>query len=634
MLSESFTQMSGFRRKNVTQIGYSPLGQHSTLLTSENLKIVQLKMNKKIISSFALAGIVSGLGAQTFVSGNITTNTTWGDLANPSPIIIDSGVFVKDGATLTILPGTIVRGQPRSDSDTTVPAGTPGSLIVTQTGRIIADGDATNPIIMTTAAVDNDNDGIPDDLNGDGLLDEFPGFDPAQLPAFVAMPQGDAVFFDDDPINAPLAPLDGNGNANISIWGGLVVLGNAPTNLANVAGVGYGKTTVEGLTVPGFPSEDATYGGVNPHDNSGILRYLSVRHAGDEIGNGNELNGITLAGVGDGTIIENCEVYCNFDDGFEWFGGTVNGKNLAVYFAGDDAFDLDEGYTGTNQFLFSIMPFFNRADGGNFGSGSGDKAGEFDGDNFRADNSQDNVNVRIDNLLQDIDGTAWPLSYPSMWNMTIFGSTPPAGDFDPAIEYPGGFPSTNRGIQFRNGFAGEVYNALIVNTGAETAWERANDVEKGVQVDVDGDAVFDFDGDVDANAAKGLISVVASSSFGGAALGAGEILVSNNGNALAARLGNASAVNRINEAGPFGFSFINGDVTFDPRGDASGKLVASLKSAPINPRPTGLGASFAIDSKGSQGVDSVSFRGAFDPTAQKLWTTGWSVLNTAGLLAD
>ena len=94
------------------------------------------------------------------------------------------------------------------------------------------------------------------------------------------------------------------------------------------------------------------------------MRFVSIRHAGDEIGNSNELNGLTLGGVGSGTTIENVEVYVNFDDGIEWFGGTVNGKNLHVAFVGDDTFDLDEGYTGVNQFLFGVMPFFNENDGG------------------------------------------------------------------------------------------------------------------------------------------------------------------------------------------------------------------------------------------------------------------------------
>ena len=119
-------------------------------------------------------------------------------------------------------------------------------------------------------------------------------------------------------------------------------------------------------------------------------------------------------------MIENVEVYCNFDDGFEWFGGTVNGKNLAVFFVGDDMFDLDEGYTGVNQFMFGIMPFFNENDGAAYGSASGDKAGENDGDNYRPDNValNNNVTVRINIDQSVVDPTPWPLSYPIEYNMT------------------------------------------------------------------------------------------------------------------------------------------------------------------------------------------------------------------------
>lgn len=151
----------------------------------------------------------------------------------------------------------------------------------------------------------------------------------------------------------------------MALWGDLVLLGNATTNMANNAGLGQGLGTVEGLTVPGFPVADATYGGSlgvgDDADSSGSVSYVSVRHAGDEIGNSNELNGVPLAGVGTGTEFHHVEVYANFDDGIEWFGGTVNGHHLQVSQAGDDVFDADQGYRGKNQFLVGIMPNFNTA---------------------------------------------------------------------------------------------------------------------------------------------------------------------------------------------------------------------------------------------------------------------------------
>lgn len=573
----------------------------------------------------ALAGVAGGASAQTFVNADVLANTTWGGGANPSPIILQKPIFVKNGAILTILPGTDVRGQARTGA--VVPGstvGTPGALVVTQAGRIIADGSTALPIVMTSAVPDNDNNGVADDLDVNGFRDAYPGFLPgggcpgACTPATTAQ----AVFLDDTPRTAPLAPLAKNGTANVALWGGLVILGHAPTNLANKCGIAFGKCTVEGLTVPGFPPADATYGGILPHDNSGSLRFVSIRHAGDEIGNSNELNGLSMGGVGSGTRLENVEIYVNFDDGFEWFGGTVNGKNLAVFFAGDDMFDLDEGYTGVNQFLFGVMPFFNQNGGGAFGTGSGDKAGEFDGDNYRPDNAahNDNVRVGIDVLLALPDPTPWPLSHPAMYNMTIIGTTPDAGqDFTPVS-----IAGTNRGIQFRNGFAGDVFNSIVVNTGAET----------GIETDLGVTSVAGFQ-TLD-NANNDLIALVCSTLDDGAGLGVNEATVVTNGNDLSTSLGGgAGSANVVNDV-PSAFSGLaKEDQTFDPTGDASGKLVPALKPTPMNPRPNLTGGTVGCVAPQNPGVDrSATYRGAFVRTAPTLWTTDWTAMNIGGLLAD
>jgi hypothetical protein len=575
-------------------------------------------MKKRLISRIApalaaVAGLAGSAPAQTVVNANITSNTTWNLVG--SPYILSQPIFVKDGATLTILPGVVVRGQPRVvDPLQPTIEGTPGALIVTQTGRLIASASASNPIIMTTAAVDNDNDGLADDVDAPiGFKDRWE--------------PGDA-FLDDAPTSAPLAPLAKGQpgsvgfQSNVALWGGLVILGNAPTNNANKCGVGYGRCTVEGLTVPGFPADDATYGGVYPHDSSGILRYVSVRHAGDEIGAGNELNGVSLGGVGDGTTFEFVEVYANFDDGVEWFGGTVNGRNLVVAFVGDDMFDLDEGYTGVNQFLFGVAPFFKENDNGNYGSASGDKAGEFDGDNFRPDNTDlnDNVNTRVDVTGAVFDPTPWPLSYPAMFNMTLIGSTPDSGqEFVPTFPAP----TDKRGIQFRNGFAGEVHNSIVVNTGNET----------GIEVGSGTGALSVVD-----NANNDLIRLVCSTLDDGAALGANEQTVVANGDALVVRLGGVlpAAANSINP-NPAPNLLVNEDVTFDPTGNAAGKLVAALKTARINPRPRVTFPPLPVGGCPQPGGDFLDpaavYRGAFVPgAAAPLWTNTWSVLSQGGLM--
>ena len=125
---------------------------------------------------------------------------------------------------------------------------------------------------------------------------------------------------------------------DMGLWGGIVILGYAPIS-ADAA-----TALIEGL-----PANEpfAVYGGNNIHDNSGVLEYVSIRHAGTLLGDGNELNGLTLGGVGSATVIDNIEVVGNLDDGIEFFGGTVNASNLLVWAQGDDAFDIDQAYAGT-----------------------------------------------------------------------------------------------------------------------------------------------------------------------------------------------------------------------------------------------------------------------------------------------
>jgi hypothetical protein len=565
-------------------------------------------MQKLRLAALAIAalGFTAGANAQTVVSANITTNTTWGGAANPSPIILQNPIFVKDGATLTILPGTLVRGQPRQSVNSPgSPGGYPGALVITQSGRIIAAGAASSPIIMTTAAVDNNNDGNADDADGNGFTD-------AWVP-------GD-LFLDDTPTTAPLGPLNKAGIGNVRLWGGLVILGNAPTNLASKAGAGYGKRFVDGLEYGYGPVVDLVYGGSEPHDDSGTLRFVSIRHAGDEVIQNSELNGLSLGGVGDGTVIESVEVYSCYDDGIQWFGGTVNGRKLVVSFVGDDVFDLDEGYTGTNQFLFGMMPFFNENSGAPYGQVSGDKAGEFDGDDYRPDNValNNNANIRrgID-AMPASEPTPWPLSNPAMYNMTLIGSTPDAGQYFTPVSVA----ATNRGIQARNGFAGIVYNSVVINTGSEEGFEI-------------GPSAVETPGfDVVTNTTNGLIAFACSTFDDTGALDATELVASANGNALqTSRGGGALSANTINVAAWLGL--VNEDTTFDPTGNAAGKLDPTVKPAPINPRPLGglTGTAGCVAPKGS--LTAVTYRGAFDGTGVTLWTTNWTAVNIGGLLAD
>ncbi|WP_233345471.1 hypothetical protein [Litorimonas taeanensis] len=149
----------------------------------------------------------------------------------------------------------------------------------------------------------------------------------------------------------------------IGEWGGLVVLGNAPINRCNVAGVNPGtadcQNAVEGVTEP-----DALYGGADPEANSGTLQYLQVRYAGFEVATDVELNGITLAGVGSGTTVDHIQVHNNSDDGVEFFGGTVNAKYIVVTGNDDEQLDTDNGYNGNIQFVLGTQRGGDSSDNG------------------------------------------------------------------------------------------------------------------------------------------------------------------------------------------------------------------------------------------------------------------------------
>lgn len=530
-------------------------------------------------SALALVGLLAGgASAQTVVSGNVTTDTTWS-----GTVILDGAIFVNNNATLTIEAGTIVRGQPRTAAvlaGSTV--GTPGALIVTQSGTIIAEGTAAEPIIMTTAAVDNDGDGIADDDDANGFNDPWQ--------------PGDA-FLDDTPTTAPLSPLNPAGTANVGLWGGLVVLGNAPTNLGNACATssGVGTCTVEGLTVPGFPEADALYGGANAGDSSGSLTYVSVRHAGDEIGAGNELNGVTLAGVGSGTEINHIEVYCNFDDGIEWFGGTVNSDHLQVVFAGDDQFDADQGFTGTTQFMVAILPFFNEGDGSNFGSSSGDKGCECDGDDF--DESPSNVRY-----VAGPGSSPDPLSNADFYNFTIAGSL--------QSQTFNGHTNNNDGWEMRNGFAGLVANGIIYNTGDSPTTGRQG-------IDLAGGGAINFE--VGDNADNGLLAVAAVTCDDVRGIPSAP---SDEATALA-NGGSNIGCDGVNDAG---FGLLAEDTSFDPTGLA-GKLGPALGSFDLRPS--------SVNSTMTGGVNTgpdptATYRGAYEATAAK-WTDGWTAFSMAGM---
>jgi len=206
--------------------------------------------------------------------GDLDTQT----LTKDNKYLLKGQVFVRNGKTLTIEPGTVIFGD----------KATRATLVVDKGGQIIANGTAEEPIVMTSA-------------QPAGVRD-----------------RGD--------------------------WGGLVILGRANVNQNNPA--------IEGIT----PEVNFGTTGSTAQDNesSGVYRYLRVEFAGIELSPNNETNSITMGGVGRGTQMEYCMVSFGGDDGFEWFGGTVNGKYFISHAMWDDDFDVDYGYSGNVQYGIAI----------------------------------------------------------------------------------------------------------------------------------------------------------------------------------------------------------------------------------------------------------------------------------------
>ncbi len=270
------------------------------------------------------------------LSGDILEDRT---LSADYDYLLRDAVFVKDGVTLTIQPGVTLYGENATN----------GTLVVAQGGKLMADGTADAPIVMTSDA------------------------------AIGSRARGQ--------------------------WGGLIINGRAPTN----QGITFGE------------GDTGAYGGNDPTDNSGVLRYVRVEYAGIEFSPDNELNGIAFQGVGSGTVVEHIQVHMNQDDGIEMFGGTVNLKYALVTGARDDSFDWTDGWIGKGQFWVA-QQYGDDADNG-----------------FENDNSSKN-------------NEATPRSAPTIFNVTLVGD--PSG------------PESDSGLLIREGAAGMYANFIVVGFNA------------------------------------------------------------------------------------------------------------------------------------------------------------------------
>lgn len=223
-------------------------------------------------------------GKDIVKTGILKSNETW---TADNIYVLDGRVVVDEGITLTIEPGTIVKAKDGQESNAS-------ALIVDQGAKLIANGTADKPIIFTS---------VNDEIKVGEKNSSLKASDAGQ-------------------------------------WGGVIVLGKAPISVAASSGKSYIEGIPAGLSY-------GEYGGTDAADNSGSLKYISIRYSGIAVAPNSEIQGLTLGGVGNGTTVENVEIFSNKDDGIEFFGGTVNVKNVIVYGQEDDGLDIDQAYSGT-----------------------------------------------------------------------------------------------------------------------------------------------------------------------------------------------------------------------------------------------------------------------------------------------
>lgn len=476
-----------------------------------------------------------------------------------SDVVLQNIVAIKNG-TLVIPAGSVVRGQPR---DTANSFFNPGTLLISRSAKIVAAGNASEPIIFTTSSTG-----------------------PTGGRATGANP----VYWDANPKASPQDPLVAGLN------GGIVVLGNASTNVdRDGTGVqelfadGFKSATTDDLSsVEGIPptasvylSGDDRFGGFNDNDNSGILSYVSIRHGGANLSDNNELNGLTLGGVGNGTTINNIEIWGNTDDGVEIFGGTVNLNNIVIIAPQDDGLDLDVGYRGTVQNLLVVA------------ANNTDKLGEWDG-------SYEQETVNGFSTFSPVTSTFTPYSMFTIVNATFVGNK--------------GAANFSHGLHIRDQAGVRLINSIVVNASRNSGGTAGS-------IEVDNRSGVPAPRRTTDNFANGR-SYFKGVTFQGAYstvedwVHAGSI-----DTVIEAALSIPEYQNNFNDV----VGFVN-----IPTG---GTLPQNLL---FNPRPTTIsdGAVFEDAVIGAAAnYELQPYRGAFDPDAAVLWTADWTAADAYGLIA-
>ena len=288
---------------------------------------------------------------------------------------LDGIIRVDSGQTLTIEPGTVIKGQNNRGS----------AMFIQRDGRIIADGTETRPITFSCTAA---------------------------------------------------TPFKG-------CWGGLVVLGWAPVSRGTLTSPGSltGRDGATGCREQLGEGGAPIYGGCNPNDNSGILRYVRIMYGGFILSANNELNGLTLYGVGRGTTVDHVQIHGGLDDGLEFFGGTVNVKYVYLSANSDDDFDITDGWNGSAQFVM-IQKDSTDGDKGLEADNQGTPGGDF--------------TAGADNSATQPPGLTNPYTRPQLWNFTYVGKRAQTTCGGPAAAN-----CVNDALHIRRGTAPELRNWLV-----------------------------------------------------------------------------------------------------------------------------------------------------------------------------
>lgn len=236
--------------------------------------------------------------------------------------------------------------------------------------------------------------------------------------AYIAIAQGGKINVNGT-LAKPVVMTSGLAVKGAGDWGGLVICGRAPINRKT-----NGEITAQSEVA------DLTYGGTISNDNSGSIKFLRIEYAGAAYNSDKEFNGLSFFGVGSGTVVENVQAFHGADDGFEFFGGTVNTSNLIAIGNEDDQFDWTEGWNGKNTNWYGKL---------NFGKG--------------------NRGIEADNFELGFSNT--PIANPTITNMTLIG---PGSNADASY-------TENQAIKLRRGTKGLISNVVL------SGWKTGIDVE-------------------------------------------------------------------------------------------------------------------------------------------------------------